>query len=463
MNRRRFLCSLGALSLAGASAGCSSTRPPQSTPPDARSRPPRTPSVQPSEPKPITDIVADWGFERVVNLVDAGADPTGSRRIDEQLAESMTDGTLVFLPQGRYRIEEPVLADGIPRLGIIGRNATIVPPEGFEDTLFGLGWPTPGSDLLFAGIDFDFTAPDTGGRPVLANASNRVVVRNVEVRGVADVDQDLVRIDVTDSEGTGRVERLSLPDGALPDSPVTGCEVGSDNRGDLEFVDCHIAGFPDNGLYADPPTGSVLVEGGTYLNNGVAGVRVEGTDSCTVRGVYVGCDTTDGGENMRGIRLRGGTEVTVENCHVDLRRVTGSDGAIVFASELGAATVRNCRLRVDADGVNAIRIKSSESGNPTFEGPFRCENVNITGTAAGGAAVNAANRDGCYFSNICVHQTGDDRDGFVFDNVDGELLDSYVSVTGQPLTFTQSAITRRNVTIGQAPPNSSKSGAGPCQ
>lgn len=450
MNRRRLLRSLGALSVVGASAGCSETEPSPSPPDDVPSWPTRTKSDSQPETKQIADIADEWGFDRVMNLVEQGADPEGSHAIDDLLADAFTDGTLVFLPEGRYRIEDVVLADGIPRLGIVGRDATIVPREGFHDTIFGLGWPEPGTDLLFSGVDFDFSAPDTGGRPVLGKAAKRLVISDVEVRGVVDVEQDLVRVDVTDPDGTGRVERLSLPDGAVADG-VTGCEVGSDNRGNLEFIECHIAGFPDNGLYADPPHGSVLVQGGTFLNNGVAGVRVESPDSCTVRGVYVGCDTTEGGENMRGIRLRDGTEVTVENCVVDLRRVTGSDGAISFASELGAATIRNCRLRVDADGVNAIRIKSSESENGSFNGPFRCENVVITGSAADGAAVSAANRDGCHFENICVHQSGADRDGFVFDHVGGELVNVAVSVTGQPFRFNNSSITRRAVTIDRLP------------
>jgi len=77
-------------------------------------------------------------------------------------------------------------------------------------------------------------------------------------------------------------------------------------RGEIRFVDCHVAGFPDNGLYASPAPGVVTVSGGRYANNGIANVRV--SDGSEVRGVHVICDEArDGVQNMRGIRLREGT------------------------------------------------------------------------------------------------------------------------------------------------------------
>lgn len=450
INRRRVLSRLGAVAAGVLMAGCD----------EAQSGPPRT------DPTPgkvhvtdqggsgdgwLADLAADWDFDRIVDLQDRGADPTGVRPIDDTIHDAMTDGTLVYLPPGRYRIEEAIVTDAIPSIGIVGEAATIVPPDGYSDTFFAFGWPEVGDDVLFAGIDFDITAPETGGRPVQVMADRRVVVRDVAVHGRADDSSGIVRIDVTDEDGTGLVERLSLPDGADTDEGTTGCQAGDRNRGDLAFVDCHIVGFPDNGLYADPPAGSVAVRGGTYRNNGVAGVRVESSAESIVEGVHVRCDTDRGGENMRGIRLRAGSETTVENCVVDLQRVTSSDGAIVFAPQLAAGTVRNCRIRVDADGVNAIRIKRPNDDTPEDTGPFRFENVVITGSAAGGAAVDASYRDDCVFRNLCVHQTGDDRDGFVFTHVGGELVDSYVSVRGRPFAFTDSSVRRRNVVVDDSP------------
>ncbi|MFW5934281.1 MAG: hypothetical protein ACOCQL_00350, partial [Halolamina sp.] len=280
-----------------------------------------------------------------------------------------------------------------------------------------------------------------------------VLYRDLSVRGPSDVSGDIVRLDVTTPEGIGVVDGLSLPDGS-PVPSVTGCEVGDNNHGDVSFYDCHIAGFPDNGLYADPPEGSINVFGGFFRNNGVAGVRITTSEPSLVRGVRVRCDDADGaGENMRGIRLRGGYDHVVEDCVVELLDVTSSDGAVTIASELASATVRNCHLHVDADGVNAIRVKSpnADATDAVRAGPFRFENVRITGDAVGGAAVQAADRRGCTFSNLQIHQSGADRDGIVTTNVEGELLDTCISVTNDALSLRNSQIERRNVRVGDDP------------
>jgi len=466
MHRRTFLRKttsataagwLGAASVVGL-AGCNGRDPPPLSTDDIPAlptdrRPPATPAASNVTEESARSIAKSWGFDDVVNLDEAGADTGGVRPVDDVLAEHATDDTLVYLPPGRYRVTESfALADA--RLGIVGNDATVVPAEGFSDTLFGLGWPEPLSEVFVAGLAFDFTAEDTGGRPIYAAADDRIVLRDVTVRGEVDVRQDLLRLDVTSEEGTGLVERLALPDGALPETGVTGCEVGDDNRGDVSFVDCHIEGFPDNGLYADPPAGSITVDGGFFRNNGVAGVRIETNEDSVVRGAYVLCDEAEGsGENMRGIRLRAGNSLLVEDCVVELLEVTESDGAVTFASELESATVRNCRLRVDADGVNAIRVKSPNRNAPSAlqRGPFRCEQVAVTGSASGGAAIQAANRQGCEFHHVCVTQDGDDRDGVRAENVDGELVNARIAVTGDPLSFRNSSIRRRNVSVSRRP------------
>ncbi len=444
--RRQFLRGL-AVAGAVAIAGCSGD-----TQPDERPDPPRTQPPPESEgvDDAPTSVAAEWGLDGVVNLRDAGADDTGAEPIDDALAEHATDGTLVYLPAGRYRLDERFSLGADTRFGVLGASATIVPPDGSAETMFGFGYPEPMDEVYVRGLTFDYTAPDTGGRPILARAENRVVLQDVSVSGEIDVEEDQVRLDVTDPAGVGLVERLSLPDGSIPDSGVTGCEVGDDNHGDVSFVDCHIEGFADNGLYADPPEGSVTVDGGYFRNNGIAGIRVETNESSVVRGAHVVCDDGDSDfENMRGIRLRAGNSLLVEDCVVELLAVSGSDGAVTFASELESATVRNCRLHVDADNVNAVRLKSpnSDATRDTERGPFRCEGVTITGSAAGGAAIQAANRNGCEFRNVCVHQSGADRDGINADNVHGSLSDVRVAVTGDPLALQNSSLSRQNVTL----------------
>jgi hypothetical protein len=395
--------------------------------------------------------VADgWGLDEVVDLGGLGAGD--GTPIDGLLERHATDGSLLYLPAGDYRIEGTFTVADAGRIGVLGDGATIRPPDGFDDPLLGFGYPEPLTGLYVRGLTFDFRAENTGGRPILGVADEIVVLRDVSVRGMSDVPEDLVRLDVTSPDGVGVVDRLSLPDGSTVPG-VTGCEVGDNSRGDVSFYDCHVAGFPDNGLYADPPEGAIGVYGGDYRNNGVANVRITTPDPSVVRGVRVRCDEDDAvGENMRGIRLRGGSGHVVEDCTVEMAAVTSSDGAITFASELESATVRNCRLHVDADGVNAIRVKTPNrgAGEATRNGPFRFENVCITGSAAGGAAVDLSDRRNCSLRNVDIQQSGDDRDGIVTSNVEGEFVDLCVAVTNDALSLSESEIERRNVRVKRA-------------
>lgn len=464
--RRTFLRRLAALSVAAGVAGCGGLRGPGSDSDSDRSPLPSRDDVSPGrspsrDTGPPESLAAEWGFEAVVDLTAEGADPTGEEPIDDVLADHLGPSELVYLPAGDYRIADSVSIGGAERVGLVGDDATIVPSEGNDDTIVSFGWPQPVERALFAGITFDFTAENTGGRPLLSRADN-MLVEDVAVDGEADVDQDLFRVDVTDAGGQGIVRRLFLPDGAPPDTKVTGCEVGDDTRGDVSFIDCEIDRFPDNGLYANPPKGTVRVIGGKYKNNGVAGVRVEVADDAVVRGVHVRCDdATNGGANMRGIRLRAGRSVLVEDCLVEMMEVTSSDGGITFASELESATVRNCLVRVDAGGVNAIRIKSA-ANDRAREGPFVCEGVTITGAAGGGSAIDAADRRGVTFRDICLYQSGAERDGIHADSVVGEFVDSAVSVTANPFVVNDSDLRRRNVAVEGGIEASADVGPGPC-
>lgn len=461
MHRRQLLGYLAGLGAVG-TAGCGSTPsrkgPRRGGSPATAGDSTATPSTQRDHRYPVqsadpSTVATAWGLDEVADLGALGADRDADAPIDELLATNATDGTLLYFPPGRYRIEETVAVGGDARIGLLGDDAVVVPPPEFDSTVLAFGYPEPLTELLVRGLTFDYRAENTGGRPILGVADDLVLYRDLSVRGTSDVSGDIVRLDVTTPDGIGIVDRLSLPDGSTVPS-VTGCEVGDNNHGDVEFYDCHIAGFPDNGLYADPPEGSIGVYGGFFRNNGVAGVRITTSEPSVVRGARVRCDDSDAvGVNMRGIRLRGGYDHVVENCVVELLDVTSSDGAVTIASELASATVRNCRLHVDADGVNAIRVKSpnADADEAVRAGPFRFENIGITGAASGGAAVKAADRRGCTFSNLQIHQSGTDRDGFVTTNVEGEVLDSCISVTNDPFSLSNSQIERRNVQVGDDP------------
>lgn len=405
-----------------------------------------TPGETPSGPTSDTEsdeppMANEYGT--VVNLADAGADPTGSESILPYLERHAGDDTLLYLPQGRYLMDDWWQFSHFSHFGLYGDGATIVPsPDYGETPLFILGSDSA-NGLYVEGLRFDFTQDGVGPSSIYTFAEDDLLVRDIEVDGTTQIH----RFDVTSAGGSGRVENLRLPDGGLGQTP-TGCYIGQNHRGTLTMADCHIAGFWGTGIYASNSPGTIRVVGGTFVNNGIANVRVGEGD--LVRNVVVRCvDPPASFRNIRGIWVLGPNTV-VENCHVNLESVTGSDGAVVLGS---TATVRNTTINVDSDGIHALlgNDPARRPGNGTTEHATALENVQITGNAAGGSAVALFNHDDFEARGVSVTQSGDSRNGFRFVNVDsGTLRESLVDVTGQPIVTEDSKIERLDVTTGRS-------------
>ena len=448
--RRQVLQSLGATSVATVLAGC-----PGLFRDSDRSSAPEKPRSSPSNrtatetPMPPNDQLpyADQ-FETIVDLSAAGADTTGETSIVSLLEEAMADDTLVYLPAGRYQVDARVQCLDFENLGIVGPEAVIVPAAGFSDYFFDLGRPDRASGLLVEGLTFDFRAPQTGSRPLNALVADDLVVRELDVVGAQDVSGEGLRIDVTHPEGTGVVDRVRLPDGASV-SGVTGCFVGSTHRGKIRFQDCRIEGYHDNGLYADPDHGSVEVIGGYFANSNISNVRV-GADS-VVRDVHVRCDSAPASySNMRGIRLTHGQDVLVDNCTIEMAEVTGSDGGIALGKSLSSATVRNTEIRIDADGINAIKVKHAVDP-ARADRPISFEDVTITGTAANDAAIQINERTACTVDGCTIEQAGANRDGLRFENgAQAVVRNTRVDVTGRPLVAVDASAVH---VLGSHPPS----------
>lgn len=380
-------------------------------------------------------------YGTVTNVVDAGADHTGQQPIDDVLRSAAGDDTLLYLPRGEYRVEGQIDLVGVSDLALVGDRALVRPPDGFTGLLFLLGAESGVTGLRFEGIDFDFTATNTGARPIHALADDGLLVRGVTVRGQQDVDHDCMRFDVTSESGTGRIERVRLPDGSTAKYPNTGIYVGRRSRGELSFVDCTVAGFSDNGLYASQAPGPSHVKGGHYANNDIANVRVSG--GSTVEGVRVTCDTTRSGvENMRGIRLREGSDISVRDCTIEMHSVTASGGAITMAPWLENATVQDTTVVLGADNVSAVTAKPpQQSVGDTASVEFK--GLRVRGSAANGATVRVLERSECLFENVCIYQDGSNRNGIEFSDSRGNVLqNTVVDVTGDPLVLQESSAQR---------------------
>ncbi len=458
MQRRRFLYLLPA-GIAVGLAGCGGVEPtpdddwPPATPDDAE---PAEPAVPTETPDPEEIPGADE-YGTVVDLVAEGADDGGESSIVPLLEEHLGDDTLLFLDEGVYRMDETLVVDGVSELGIVGRDATIRPPAGWEHTLFSV---RADRGLRVQGLTFDFDDA-VGGRALQLSVGDDLEVVDVTIAGRFEAGPGPVRLDVPEADGAGVVEGLEIPDGGTFESDATGLYVGNRSHGDLTFRDCSIQGFPDNGLYADPPGGSMEVEGGYYANNGISNVRVKG--GSTVRGVHVRCDGDHDDEfrNMRGIRANDfraradADPVVVTGCRIELLDVTYSDGAIELTSRLAELVVEDTLVVVDADEVEGILAKSPDDELRDGEATPRihCANVTVTGSAARRSAIRVDDRDGCTLEGLNVRQRGLERNGVEFRRSSGNTItDSFFDVTGDPVVLTDATADVDGIVSTHAPP-----------
>ncbi|AGN00966.1 hypothetical protein L593_05085 [Salinarchaeum sp. Harcht-Bsk1] len=445
---RRDLLRIGAAGAATAIAGCSEgdgddggTEPSPDAPPSADDD---------ADDGPESIPYADE-YDTVVDVVaDAGANPDGEESIIPVLEANASSDTLLFFPPGEYLMDGRWLLPSFEHLGLVGDEATIRPPRDYFGYLFIFGLQDSGaSDVLFEGIDFDFTAANTAPRPLQAQVDDGITVRNVTVEGTSGT----ARFDVTTPQGSGVVSNLTMPDGMeivetldIPENggnpDGVGVLVGPANRGRLRFEDCHVEGFPGNGLYASPSNGPIEVSGGLFANNGIASVRV--SSPATIRNVEVRCDEAPQGfRNMRGIRLRHGESVLVENCRIVMRDLTYSDGGLVIEQQMESATIRDLEIDSSVDGIPAIHVKSPNHEQPDAEIEF--ERVQVTGEAGQGSAVQISDRHDCRLNAFDIEQSGPDRNGvYLVRTTDSVLRDSNIEVTGEPVVLEESELRQRN-------------------
>ncbi|GAB3688360.1 hypothetical protein GCM10028857_22420 [Salinarchaeum chitinilyticum] len=427
---RRDLLRLGAVGLATAVAGCSGGDSGRDEPTNETDSPP---------PTDADEIPYADEYGTVVDVVaQGGADPTASESIVPVLDEHARDDTLLYFPPGRYLLNDLWELPSFEHLAVVGEDATIVPQDGDFGYLFVFGLPDhSAADLRFEGMQFDFSAEDTAPRPIQAQIEDGLVVQDVTVEGIGGT----ARFDVTDPDGEGVIRNLQMPDGGREPNPV-GVLVGPANQGSLRFEDCRVSGFPGNGLYASPSNGPIEVVGGTYENNGIASVRV--SSPATVRDVTVRCDQSPQGfRNMRGIRLRHGESILVENCTIEMHDLTYTDGGLVIEPMMESATVRNVDIECSVDGYPAVHVKTAQHDATDTEIDF--QGVTVTGSSGDGSAVQISDRNNCLLDDLDIQQTGTSRDGVhLVRTTNSTLRDSEIDVTGDPLVLDHSQLQRTN-------------------
>lgn len=363
---------------------------------------------------------AETNYDEVVDIVDAGADDTGSEPVDDVLASALGDGTVVEFPDGEYAINHVSLW-GMHNFGMRATgDATLVPGDDYDEEAWIAG--SSFSDFLFEGFEIDNSGD--GEAPSLKMfAEDGLVVRDVTKRGFHDGGENAFHFRVTDPDGNGLVEGLRATDGGpwldAVESPVG---VYVDSSGPITFRDCRIEEFGNNGLYAAHSDAPITVEGGHYENNDVAQVRLGSADS-VVRGAEIVVDDPDYDDgNFRGVRISDGSgPVTIEDCEISVGGAQGS-GAVVGAYSGGSFTVRDTRISVSRDYTVVGRtvhtswgIYVDEPAGISDPGERVIENVSITGEGHRRSAMKFE-RGNNRVDDVCISQSGSSRNGIRFDD-----------------------------------------------
>lgn len=364
-------------------------------------------------------------YENVIDIVEAGADPTGSDPIDPVLEEAAANDTLLQFPEGAYFLERWNFKD-YSNLALVGDGATLVPPSGLQDYwLFG----TNLRNFRFEGFGYDNSADKTAPITLFFVTGGTNVVRDVAIDGFREAGEKDhgFEFSVQKADATLLVENVRMPDGSSGGSAVY---VHPESPGTLSFRDCHIEDWYE-GLYASAHSGPLSVIGGTYANSGIQQIRVGGsTHGATIRDATVRVDGPshpEQKENLRGIWLKEGANGVVENCDIRMTDLAGrsASAAIVIETQYGNAIIRDTHIRTD-EPVNAIRIREpveeydpeqmpGMDGLPDDWTPT-VQNVTITGDAEQNRAIRVHGRSNALFQNVVLEQEQGDRQGMYIDS-----------------------------------------------
>lgn len=398
-------------------------------------------------------------FDRTIDITEAGADPNGNQPIDDVFHDLRETGTKIEFPDGRYRVADSLRLSGgnLSRFGMVATgDARLVPDPGEGRIIEGM----VGTDVLIEGFVMDASDnsikdpadPGNYRNPRIAiSADDGLVLRDIEYDGYLPTGNVICGVKCNTPNGTVRVENYRLTDGTRG----VGLQFGSDG-GTMIAKDCDIRNCSNNGLYASFSEGPVVVRGGYYLNNNVAGVRV-GQPNSLIEGVTIECKRrvlpvpeSDYPINQRGIRVNNGHgPVTVRNC--DIRMIGGEGfGGIRVNSNGGNIKLFNTSIHIGPDYTRqesnttgrAINVYAdTQIDNP---GPNRFENVTVTGRGVGGEAARIGRGD-TTFSNCCIQQGGRNRNGIKFESGENRVEQSNINVPGTPIVEAGGSVITENV------------------
>ena len=421
----------------------------------------------------VTADAIDEGFANVVNVVDAGGDPTGNQSVTPVLRNVAADNTLIKFPQGRYKMDGGLRFTGFDKFGMVGTDATIAPTTDDEFSgyyCFKLGVEgDEGGLLLFQGFDYDLTPNNTGEKAIETYVTDSLWASDITINGRHDTPSESGgTFAVTDPSGYGFVERFVFPNGTSAVFNSEGNQKGGRSGitvpyaslGTMCFRDCVINRCHDNGMYTKGGGGKIVVRGGTYTNSCVSNIRIAGRDS-EIRNARVSVYKNPSGfYNQTGIRVDGGSNVLLKNVRMKFRQPNGPgievydeveslnvlDTNIVYSNKpavgisiapnTGTTRISNVDITYTDEntGDAAILLKG---GGQTADYAY-VSDVTVTGPATGDTPFYqeaiVAFRDHTEFRNVTLEQNGPgNRQGITVLGDDCLVADCDLSATLHPL------------------------------
>ncbi|WP_224271134.1 hypothetical protein [Haloprofundus salinisoli] len=380
-------------------------------------------------------------YQNVVDVAASGADTSGSEAINGLLDRVVGDDTLLYFPEGEYRIDAIWAIQDHRNVGIVGENATFRPPDGQSGVWLSFDRV---NGLLFEGVSVACRGEGVAPQIQVFCDGGRNVVRDISLLSRYTVSRrtQAFTCRVSGSETELLVENVDMSKGSTHSTAVF--IFPTSDPGSITFKDCRIIGWEEQGLYGSAHGGPMKVLGGEYANNGLSQIRVGGGNADTaalVKGATIRIDEPRPDmKNMRGIWLKEGDDTVIEDCTIKITSLDGtlSSGGIVVDKEHGKTTVKNTDILVNAPtyGIKARYPKPGNFYAPSLRSrpeqwDINLENVRIHGNGTGWSAVQVEGRDETVLNQVDIKQSGTNRDGIDIIDSPGTVLKNLSVVVGR--------------------------------
>lgn len=314
--------------------------------------------------------IAGLAATPVVGSAVGAADVDSESELEDEIESG---GTVDLEPGAVYEVNDTIRATGISELTINGNDATIEVGSTNGYVLKCGTANSPIDSLEINDLNVDLTGSGAGGRALECQARDNLDVSNVEFRGKHSTSgKGPMLVGLHSSSGSGHVSNVEMPDGGEDSSSGnggTGILVSNYHAGKVTIEDCVIGPFPDNGIYCTSSEGEVHVEGGTFVNTNVAGVRLDG-EKCSLKDAkFEYHESIPGFDGQRPVRCDGG-DIEIDNIEVDMS--IDQTECIRVMPGCDSATIENCSMDLNGDVRDAISVTSGA-------GPVTTSNNDING------------------------------------------------------------------------------------